>query len=121
MGKEWEERKLLRVLEERKSMKAAALSLAAALLSGCMNMYTRCPGTDAKVIETYQSTKCMASMSFVVMFPQVMMPSGCNKPMLPENLISIPIGCLFFADTACEAAVDTALWPVDELWLSKRN
>lgn len=102
-------------------MKAATLALAAALLTGCMNMYTRCPCTNANIIETYQSTKYMASMSFVVMFPQVMMPSGSNKLMLPENFISIPIGCLFFADTVCEAAVDTALWPVDELWLSKRN
>lgn len=102
-------------------MKAATLALAAALLSGCMNMYTRCPGTNANVTETYQSTKYMACMSFVVMFPQVMMPSGSNKPMLPENLISIPIGCLFFADVACEVAVDTVLWPVDEFWLSKHS
>ena len=30
-----------------------------------------------------------------------------------ENLITIPVGCIGFCDTACEAVIDTVLLPVD--------
>ena len=30
-----------------------------------------------------------------------------------ENLITIPIGCIGFCDTACEAVIDTVLFPAD--------
>ena len=94
-------------------MKTMLAAAAAVLLTGCVNMYVRCPGTDAKIVETYQSTKAAAGISYVVMFPQVMMPSGRNKFLFPENLISVPIGCLCFVDAACEGVVDTVLWPAD--------
>jgi len=102
-------------------MKAIIICAAALALAGCVNLYTRCPGTDAAVVETYQSTAAAAGTAFVVMFPQVMMPSGRNKILFPENLISVPLGCLCFIDVACEAAVDTVCWPVDSVWLSKRD
>lgn len=30
-----------------------------------------------------------------------------------ENLITIPIGCIGYCDTACEAVIDTVLLPID--------
>jgi uncharacterized protein YceK len=95
-------------------LKKAILTLVlASLLQGCMNLYTRCPGTAPIISDTYQCTEMTAGMSFVVMFPQVMMPSGGNKFMFPENLISIPIGCLCFVDVAAEGVLDTVFWPID--------
>ena len=38
-----------------------------------------------------------------------------------ENLITIPIGCVGFCDTACEAAIDTVLFPVDYVLVSHRD
>ena len=85
----------------------------ASLLSGCMNLYTRCPETPARIEDTYQSTCATAGMAYVVMFPQVIMASHNNKILFPENLISIPIGCLCFVDVAAEGVLDTVFWPID--------
>ena len=98
-------------------MKRSMSVAACMLLAGCVNLYIRCSGTDTKIVQTYQSTYVAGSLSYVVMFPQVMFPqvmfpSG-NSTFIPENLISIPVGCLGFADTACEAIVDTVLFPAD--------
>lgn len=65
------------------------------------------------ITDTYQCTEATAGMSYIVMFPQTMMPSGGSKFLFPENLISIPIGCLCFVDVACEAVLDTVFWPFD--------
>ena len=93
--------------------KAILTLVLASLLSGCMNLYTRCPGTPPRIEDTYQSTCCTAEMAYVVMFPQVIMASHNDKILLPENLISIPIGCLCFVDVAAEGVLDTVFWPID--------
>jgi len=38
-----------------------------------------------------------------------------------ENLITIPIGCIGFCDTACEAVIDTVLFPADWALVSYRD
>ena len=38
-----------------------------------------------------------------------------------ENLITIPIGCSGFCDTACEAVIDTVLFPADWALVSYRD
>jgi uncharacterized protein YceK len=101
-------------------MKKFILVAACMLLAGCVNLYTRCPGTNTKIVQTYQSTYVASGLSYVVMFPQVMFPSG-NAAFIPENLISIPVGCLGFVDTACEAVVDTVLFPADYAISRSRN
>lgn len=93
--------------------KAILTLVLASLLSGCMNLYTRCPGTPPRIEDTYQSTCSTAGMAYVVMFPQVMMASHNNKILFPENLISIPLGCLCFVDVAAEGVLDTVFWPID--------
>ena len=87
------------------------------LMSGCMNCYIRCPFTDAKITDTYQSTHDSFVYSYVIMFPQVMAP-GPNSGFYPENIITVPIGCLCFVDVVCEAALDTIFFPVD-WWLTE--
>lgn len=103
------------------NLKRTFLALVLAfLLSGCMNLYTRCPGTPPRIEDTYQSTCCTAAMAYVVMFPQVIMASHNNKILFPENLISIPIGCLCFVDVAAEAAIDTVCYPADTMLRNNR-
>lgn len=53
-------------------MKFFVIAVVAFALSGCMNCYVRCPGTNTKITTTYQSTRDMFVWSYVVMFPQVM-------------------------------------------------
>ena len=96
-------------------LRVLLLSLAASLLlatSGCMNLYTRCPGTDRKIESCFQSTRCMGTLSVVVAFPQIM-SSGSSDEFYLENIITIPCGLVCLADTACEAVLDTALLPFD--------
>ena len=38
-----------------------------------------------------------------------------------ENFVTIPIGCLFFIDVACETAIDTVSWPIDYMIMNKRK
>lgn len=38
-------------------------------LSGCVNLYTRSPFTDEKIVRAYQSTQVASAFSYVVMFP----------------------------------------------------
>lgn len=38
-----------------------------------------------------------------------------------ENLITIPIGCIGFCDTVCEAVIDTVLFPADWALVSYRD
>ena len=83
-----------------------------ALFSGCINCYTRCPGTDARITKTYQSTETAFDLSLVVAFPQIM-GYGSETGLIWENIYTIPLGCLGMVDTACEAAVDTVCLPFD--------
>lgn len=82
------------------------------LLSGCMNLYTRCPGTKPTIESIYQCSREMIPLSYVVMFPQVMSP-GSADDFYWENLITVPCGLICFGDTACEAVVDTVCLPFD--------
>lgn len=94
------------------ALAASALAIILSALSGCMNVYTRCPGTDREIASCYQSTECMLTLSCVVAFPQVMSPGGSDE-FYWENLFTIPCGLLCLCDTACEAVVDTVMLPVD--------
>ena len=69
-------------------------------------------------------------MSYVVMFPQTLSwrgeqvdiaRSSSRETFVMENLITIPIGCIGFCDTACEAVIDTVLFPVDWALVSYRD
>lgn len=100
-------------------MKAIVIA-AAAMLCGCVNMYTRCPWTDEKIERTYQSTGVAYSFAIVAAWPQIMSDSPGNNGFMPENLISIPVGCAIMCDAACEAVIDTVCLPVD-IVLSKRS
>lgn len=100
-------------------MKCICMFLMMIILSGCMNLYVRCPFTDEKIEQTYQCTKETFVFSYVVIFPQVMSPNGPN--FVVENFVTIPIGCLFFIDVACETAIDTVSWPIDYMIMNKRK
>lgn len=86
--------------------------LVVGLLSGCMNLYTRCPFTDKKIEDTYQSTQETFALSYVVMFPQVL-PMNESDGLVWQNIFTIPVGCLCFVDVALEGVVDTICWPYD--------
>lgn len=100
--------------------KLILVAVAGLMLSGCVNMYTRMPGTKAKITDTYQSTKQAAAMSVVVAFPQVMAPSG-GKGFYWENLLTVPLGCLVGVDAVAEAMIDTVCFPYDWAVSSSRK
>lgn len=99
------------------------------LTTGCMNLYIRCPGTSSKINTVYQSTQTAAALSYVIMFPQIISWRGTEMQssrssditLVPENIITIPIGLLGFCDTACEAVLDTILLPIDWTLSEYRN
>ena len=103
----------------KKTLKIALIGLTL-LAAGCMNCYVRCPFTKPEITDTYQCTQDSFVYSYVIMFPQVMAPGPRDK-FYPENIITVPIGCLCFVDVACEAVIDTALWPVDKLISNSRK
>lgn len=92
----------------------AVAALGATLMpaGGCVNCYVRCPGTDARVERVYQSTVMSAAVPYLVAFPQEIGATG-DGGLMWENVFTVPIGCLFLADVACEAAIDTVCLPVD--------
>ena len=102
-------------------MKALAVALLAAALSGCLNVATRLPVSERRVCETWQCSSEMADVAYSVMFPQMVDGMAGGRHLSIENLFTIPIGCIYLADAAAEAAVDAACWPADKLWLSKRE
>lgn len=77
-----------------------------------MNCYVRAPWTKSQITETYQCTKEMFAVSYVVMFPQIMAPGSSNAFYL-ANIITIPCGLICYVDDACECVVDTICYPVD--------
>jgi len=94
------------------------LVLAAMLLTaGCMNLYTRCPGTDGKIEDTYQATKEMADWTLIVAFPQILAPDG-ERGFSWYNLLTIPLSLVVFADDCCEAVGDTLCYSFD---VTRRN
>lgn len=92
--------------------KALASVLCATLLSGCLNLYTRCPGTVARVENCYQSTRTAFSCSVIVAFPQ-MMSCTPDTGLHWMNAMTIPLGLVGMCDCACEAVLDTVFLPVD--------
>ena len=86
---------------------------ALASLAGCVNCYTRCPGTPAKVGRVYQSTRTAAAASVICAFPQMMSDAPSDYRFMALNLLTIPLGVAVLADAMCEAAVDTVCLPAD--------
>ena len=87
--------------------------LCALLLGGCINLYTRCPGTDPKIDYCYQSTDTAAMMTVVASFPQIMATMDTKGPEWYNIFTVTLLGIPFLADTICEAAIDTVLLPID--------
>ena len=95
---------------------ACALSLA----SGCVNLYTRFPTTNAKIEQVYQSSRQAAGLSIIVAFPQ-MMSDVPGQGYMWENIFTVPLGCLCLCDAVCEAAIDTVCLPFDWPISAKRK
>ena len=83
-----------------------------AIMSGCVNIYTRFPTTSARIESPYQCTKEAAAFSYVVMFPQIIL-SGRQGVFMWANLISVPAGCVCMCDVPFEAVLDTICIPYD--------
>lgn len=97
------------------------LLIAAILCGGCVNVYTRCPGTHARIESTYQSTETAFSAAVVCAFPQAMSDSPGDYRLSPINLLTVPVGCVVMCDAVCEAALDTLLLPFDYYLSSRRG
>ena len=82
-------------------------------LTGCVNGYTRCPGTRARVESIYQSTRTAGAASVICAFPQMMSDAPSDYRFMALNLLTIPLGVAVLADAMCEAAVDTVCLPAD--------
>lgn len=91
-------------------MKKWLLASLLVALTGCMNLYTRCPGTDGRIEDTYQCTKEMFSWSWVVAFPQTLAIEG-DRSLSWYNLLTVPLSLVVFADDCCESVCDTVCYP----------
>ena len=100
-------------------MKKLACVLLLAVTCGCMNLYTRCPGTDKQIYTTYQCTQEMWGWTIITAFPQVMAPRA--EGFMAINLISIPLAIIPAADTCLEAVVDTVCYPYDYYTTKGKN
>ena len=94
--------------------------LAASILSffgGCVNIYTRCPTTDARIERVYQNTGQAAAFAIVASFPQMMSDSPSESESFRlENCLTIPfLGLPIAVDAVCEACLDTVFFPCDHL------
>lgn len=94
-----------------KKLSAVLFAVLILATSGCMNLYTRCPGTDGEISSCYQSSGDMLALSMAIAFPQILYPG--NKGFYWENLFTVPCGLVCLADTACEAVLDTVCLPFD--------
>lgn len=73
-------------------MKQVLAACCLALLCGCATVMNRATSArDSITTDPYLCTSIAASMSCVIMFPQMMMPSGAHA-FEPINIISIPMG-----------------------------
>ena len=84
-----------------------------ALLAGCVNCYTRCPGTDARIETVYQPSRTAVGCSIICAFPQMMSDCPSDNEFKSYNVLTVPLGLLVLCDALCEAVVDTAFLPVD--------
>lgn len=82
-------------------------------LTGCVNGYTRCPGTRARVESIYQSTRTAGAASVICAFPQMMSDAPSDYRFQSYNLLTVPLGVAVLVDAVCEAAVDTVCLPAD--------
>lgn len=98
-------------VERNHGMKKMILSIALIAASGCMNLYTRMPGSP-EIDRPYQCTREALAMSCIVAFPQMMSPTG-SEGLSWLNLVSIPVGLVVAADGCLEAVVDTVCLPYD--------
>ena len=98
-------------------MKSKALQFvtvcALALLAGCVNCYTRCPGTNARIEAVYQPSRTAVECSIICAFPQMMSDCPSDNEFKSYNALTVPLGLLVLCDALCEAVVDTAFLPVD--------
>jgi uncharacterized protein YceK len=84
-----------------------------ALLGGCVNIYTRCPGTDEKITQVYQCSREAAALAVIGSCPQ-MMSDAPDRGWRWENCLTIPfIGLPCAVDAVCEGVIDTVCLPVD--------
>ena len=88
---------------------------------GCMNIYTRFPGTDAKITQVYQCSRTVAAFSVIVAFPQMMSDNPGDYGLQWMNVLTVPIGCLCLCDAVAEACVDTVCLPFDWPISAKRK
>jgi len=94
----------------KKLIMATALALACC---GCMNLYTRAPWTDGRIERCYQSSRAVAGLGIICMFPQCMSDCPGDGGFIFENIFTIPVGVLVECEAVVEAAVDTVCLPVD--------
>lgn len=103
-------------------MKRLIAILAAALLSGCVNVYERWPTSAPRIEGVYQATRAAAGLAVVGSFPQMMSDNPGDCGFRWENCFSIPfIGLPFAVDALCEAVIDTALLPCDLILTNQRK
>lgn len=98
-------------------MKSKALQFvtvcALAICTGCVNCYTRCPGTDSRIESVYQPSRAALGCSIICAFPQMMSDCPSDDEFKAYNVLTVPLGLLVLGDALCEAVVDTAFLPAD--------
>lgn len=86
----------------------------ASMFSGCVNIYTRCPTTDARIESCYQSTRVASAFAVVASFPQMMSDAPSDYAIQWENIFTVPfLGLPCSVDACLEAVVDTVCLPYD--------
>ena len=86
---------------------------ALACFCGCVNLYTRFPATDERILRVYQCSREAAGLAVLVAFPQMMSDCPGDYGFLPMNVFTVPLGCMCMCDALVEAVVDTACLPYD--------
>ncbi len=94
-------------------MKKLFATSALALLTGCMSLYTRAPWTEPRIERCYQSSRSVAGLGIICMFPQCMSDCPGDGGFMFENIFTIPLGVLVECEALAESAVDTVCLPVD--------
>ena len=102
-------------------MKKLVCILLLAATCGCMNLYTRCPGTDKEITTTYQSTYEMSCWTLIVAFPQALDLSDTYNGWQWFNCLTVPLAIIPAADTCLEAVVDTVCYPYDYYTTKGKN
>ena len=92
---------------------AIAAICALALLAGCVNCYTRCPGTDVRIEAVYQPSRTAVECSVICAFPQMMSDCPSDDGFKSYNVLTVPLGFLILGDALCESVLDTMFLPAD--------